>query len=118
MASHFLPNYLRSNRKRLALSQKDLTFLLGAESGAKVCRYERFARDPCLQTALACEAVFRRPVKELFAGVYQKVEWDVRARAKTLTARPDRGKPGRQGIRRRQSLSVIASMKLNEPKSP
>jgi hypothetical protein len=46
-------NYLRSNRKRLALSQDEVAFLLGALSGTKVCRYERFVRTPSLETALA-----------------------------------------------------------------
>jgi transcriptional regulator with XRE-family HTH domain len=41
-----LPNYLLSNRKRLSLSQKDVAFLLGNQDGAKVSRYERFAREP------------------------------------------------------------------------
>ena len=113
MPARPLPNYLRSNRKRLALSQKDLTFLLGANGGARVCRYERFVRDPKLRAALAFEAVFQRPIRELFAGLYQKVEKEVANRAKRLAARPDRGKPSPQGIRRRESLSAIASMRSN-----
>lgn len=115
MSSRPMPNYLRSNRKRLALSQKDLTFLLGAEDGAKVCRYERFIRNPGLQAALAFEAVFQRPIRELFAGLYQKVEREVANRAKRLAARPDRGKPSRREIRRRETLSAIASMRSDNP---
>src|ERR1039458_10278598 len=77
-------NYLRSNRKRLALSQGEVAFLLGTQSGAKVCRYERFVREPSLETALAFEAIFQRSVSELFPGLYQKVEQEVAARAKEI----------------------------------
>jgi transcriptional regulator with XRE-family HTH domain len=108
-----LPNYLRSNRKRLALSQEEVAFLLGTQSGAKVCRYERFAREPSLETALAFEVIFQRPASELFGGLYQKVEQEVAARAKTLTYRTDRQKPNCQSAHRRQILASMASKSLN-----
>jgi len=107
------PNYLRSNRKRLALSQEEVAFLLGTQSGAKICRYERFAREPSLQTALAFEAIFQRPTSELFGGLYQKVQQEVAARAKTLTNKVDREKPNRWTAHRRQILADIASKSLN-----
>jgi transcriptional regulator with XRE-family HTH domain len=102
-----LPNYLRSNRKRLALSQDEVAFLLGTQSGAKVCRYERFAREPSLETALAFEVIFQRSASELFGGLYQKVEQEVVARAKILANRTDQGKP------KRQILTNIANKSLN-----
>ncbi len=108
MASPQLPNYLLANRKRLALSQDDVAFLLGAQSGAKVCRYERFARVPSLETALAYEAIFKRSVSELFSGLYQKVEREVAERAKTLTDRQDRRKPSQQTARKREALKDLA----------
>jgi transcriptional regulator with XRE-family HTH domain len=108
-----LPNYLRSNRKRLALSQEEVAFLLGTQSGAKVCRYERFAREPSLETALAFEVIFQRPASELFGGLYQKVEQEVTARAKTLAERTDRQKANRQTAHKRQILANIANKALN-----
>jgi transcriptional regulator with XRE-family HTH domain len=110
-----LPNYLLSNRKRLALSQEEVAFLLGAQSGAKICRYERFAREPSLKTALAFEAIFQRPASELFGGLYQKVQQEVAARAKTLTHKVDREKPNRRTVLRHQILTNIASKSLNSP---
>ena len=77
MASRPLPNYLLSNRKRSALSQEEVAYLLGAQSGAKVCRYERFFREPGLQTALAFEVIFDRPVSELFPGLFQQMQMEV-----------------------------------------
>lgn len=107
------PNYLRSNRKRLALSQEEVAFLLGTQSGAKVCRYERFVRQPSLETALAFEVIFQRPASELFGGLYQKVQQEVAVRAKTLTHKIDRGKLNRQTALRHQILANIASKSLN-----
>lgn len=77
---------MRANRKRLGLSQDEVAFLLGTQSGAKVCRYERFVREPSLETAFAYEAIFRRSVRELFGGVYQEIERKVAARASALAA--------------------------------
>ena len=109
-----LPNYLRSNRKRLSLSQDEVAFLLGTQSGAKMCRYERFAREPSLETALAFEVIFQRSASELFGGLYQKVEQEVAARAKALAERTDRQKANRQTAYKRQILTNIANNVLNQ----
>lgn len=115
MTSPRLPNYLRANRKRLALSQDEVAFLLGTQSGAKVCRYERFVREPSLETAFAFEAIFQRPARELFGGLYQKIEQKVAARAKALTFRADLRKPDRQTAHKRQALMDIAALCSKKP---
>jgi transcriptional regulator with XRE-family HTH domain len=92
MSSTQLTNYLRTNRKRLALTQEEVAFLLGfrgEDKGIKVCRDEKFAREPSLQMALAYEAIYGRAVRELFAGLYEQVEQAVAERAKVLTYRKD-----------------------------
>jgi len=114
MASPQLPNYLLSHRKRLALSQDEVAFLLGAESGAKVCRYERFAREPGLQTALAYQAVFRRPVSELFGGLYREIEKKVASRAMTLLERVDQGKRKAQTVRKQEVLAAMGGLKTSK----
>lgn len=90
MPSPQLPNYLRSNRRRLALSQDEVAFLLGGESGTQVSRFEHSGRIPSLETALACEAIFKRPVSELFGGLYQKAEGEVAERARLIASRSDK----------------------------
>jgi transcriptional regulator with XRE-family HTH domain len=85
-----LPNYLQSQRKRLSLSQEEVGFLLGIRGmnkGEKICRDENFAREPSLQDALTYEAIYGRPVRELFAGLSHQAERDVKARAKILSFR-------------------------------
>ena len=87
MATHKLDNYLRTYRKRAGLSQEEIAYLLGACNGTKMGRYECFKRTPNLQTALACEAIFGVPVRELFAGVYERAERTVARRGRCLNKR-------------------------------
>jgi len=106
-------NYLRSHRKRLALSQEEVAFLLGVQSGASVSRYEQFAREPSLETALAFEAIFQRPASELFGGLYQKIQHEVAARAQSLIHKDQRN-PNRRTAHRHQLLAPIASKSLKQ----
>lgn len=109
MASSQLPNYLLSNRKRLSLSQTDVAFLLGAQDGAKVSRYERFAREPSLETALALEVIYQRPVSELFGGLYQKVEKEVGERAKVGAPKAAQTPSNLKNARRAQIFINLAN---------
>jgi transcriptional regulator with XRE-family HTH domain len=79
-----LQNYLRTYRKRAGFTQEEVAFLLGSQSGAKVSRYERRVRRPNLETVFAYEALFGVPARELFAGLFQKVERDVLDRTQQL----------------------------------
>jgi DNA-binding XRE family transcriptional regulator len=100
MASLF--NYLRTHRKRLALSQEEVAFLLGVtgmDRGIKVCRDEKIAREPGLTTALAYQAIYGKPVSELFAGLYEQVQQGVVERAKLLSYRKvGKSKPKREEV--------------------
>ncbi len=116
MTSPQLTNYLLSNRKRLSLSQDEVAFLLGALSGAKVCRYERFSREPSLETALAYEVIFQRPVSELFPGLYQEIEQKVAERAKGLHNSRSRRKASLQTARKLEALGAIITKESNKNK--
>ena len=109
MSSPQLPNYLKANRKRFALSQDEVALLLGSNNGAQVCRYERFAREPSLATALAYEAIFKRSVSELFSGLYQQVEQEVAERARLLLEKQAAGKGRQRTARRRDALAELAN---------
>jgi transcriptional regulator with XRE-family HTH domain len=100
-----LPHYLRSNRMRLGLTQDDVAFLLGVKGGEKLSRYERFNRKANLRVALACEIIFERAVSEIFNGLYQQIEAEIRARAKLLAKTPLAGAHAR---RRRKVIENIA----------
>ena len=101
-----LPNYLRINRKRISLTQEEVAFLLGVKGmdrGGKVSRDESYARTPTLETALAYEAIYGKPVRELFAGLYEQIAHDVSSRAKLLSYR----KHEPPDPRRSQALSEL-----------
>ena len=77
MKRRSLPHYLLTERKRWALTQQQVAFLLGSKTGGKISRYECQARVPLLKTALACEAIFGVPVRTLFRGMYETIEEQV-----------------------------------------
>jgi transcriptional regulator with XRE-family HTH domain len=92
MSPRRLPHYLRSHRKACGLSQSELATLLGCESGAKVSRYERFARQPTLEAVLGCVAVFGVPASELFGGIFAGAQDAMAERARGLVGKLE-GKP-------------------------
>ena len=110
MTSPLLTNHLRANRKRLALSQDEVAFLLGTEKGSKICRYEQFIRMPSLETALAYEVICKRSVSELFPGLYQKAEMKVAARARELVERTRSAKSNQRTARKREVLADLATL--------
>ena len=59
----------------------------GENKGSKVSRDESFDREPGLRAALAYEVIYGKPVRELFAGLYEEMEQDVAKRAKLLSYR-------------------------------
>ena len=109
MPSPQLPHHLRANRKRLALSQDDVAFLLGAGDGGQVSKYEHFTRIPTLETALACEAIMKRSMSEIFGGMYREAENKVADRARILLARMEH-LPGERFGRKRRVLADLAGI--------
>ena len=101
-----IPSYLRTYRKRNGLTQDEVAFLLGCQSGTKVSRFERRTRKPNLETALACEVVFGIPAHELFPRAYAEVEKNVTARAHLLSSRLRAGN-NREAPRLRQKLASL-----------
>ncbi len=79
-----LDNYIEMHRRRLGLSQEDLSRLICLEHGASVSRYERGTRLPALESLLALEIVLCEPVSALYAGIRERVEAEVAERAHDL----------------------------------
>ena len=84
MSNKPLRNYLRTFRRQCDLSQDDIAFITGWRDGRTVSNYERFKTVPSLETALICERIFKSPVRELFAGMYDKVDQIVTKRVRIL----------------------------------
>jgi len=106
-----LQNYVRTHRRRAGLSQKEMAFLLGCASEAKVSRYERFVRQPTLETVLAYEAIFGTSARELFAGVYERARAEIQSRARTLSENLE-SESDPIAVRKREFLQTVASSKL------
>lgn len=110
-----LPNHLVAHRKRAALFQNDVAFLLGIHGGSKVSRYERFTREPNLEKILAYEAIFGKPASELFPGLYKKIERQVVERARVLAHKTKCQKPGRMNKRKLETLAAIIAGQSEHP---
>ena len=102
-----LSNHLRGHRKRSALSQDEIAFLLGVESGAKICRYERFLHNPSLITTIALEVIFQKAVRELFPGLYRQVSERVVARVKVLAKKLKSANSTQLTTRKVRTLAII-----------
>jgi len=114
MSSHKLQNYLRTFRKRSYLSQDEVAYLLGCKNGSKISRYERFSREPNFRTAMAYAALFNRPLSELFAGSFQKVQQEVSRRARLLARKITPGNTDAATARKLEALRAISGSR-NEP---
>jgi len=87
MQTDKLDNYLRTYRKKLGLTQREVAFLLRCHGGAKVSRYERSGRIPDLKTIFAYEVIFQKPARELFAGIYDRAERETLRKVRQLVSR-------------------------------
>ncbi|MBU6142119.1 helix-turn-helix domain-containing protein [Patescibacteria group bacterium] len=87
MPTHRLSNYLRMYRKRSALTQEELAFLLGATRDSKVSRYENGRRIPTFDAILAYSFIFNASLEDLFAGHYDEVAITIHKRAQRLLAK-------------------------------
>lgn len=99
MVSHPLPHYLRTYRRRSALTQRQVAWLLGCQAGSKVSRYERFARTPSLPTVIAYELILGTPARELFRGTYEAVILVIARRVRDLL----------RGLRKQQTSRLLVS---------
>jgi transcriptional regulator with XRE-family HTH domain len=115
MSSKKLPNYLRTFRKRSYLSQDEVAYLLGCKNGSKISRYERFSRTPTLETVFRYAVLFGVPGRDLFAGMFQKVEKEVSKRAQFLTRKINTANPDSIASRKLSALRAISGPS-NEPK--
>ncbi len=72
-----LANYLRTHRRNVGLTQREMGHILGHCDDVTVCRHERFCANPSLVVALGYEIVYRVPVSEIFGGLRDEIEEEV-----------------------------------------
>jgi transcriptional regulator with XRE-family HTH domain len=110
-------SYLRTYRKRGGLTQDEMAFLLGYQSGTKISRFERLARQPNLETALACQVVFGIPAHKLFPGMFAEVEKTVTERARLLSNRLQ-AKRGQHHSGPRHKLAILSAIVAGRKQRP
>ncbi|MEX2181885.1 MAG: helix-turn-helix domain-containing protein [Gemmatimonadaceae bacterium] len=76
--------FLKALRRRTALSQDDVAFLLGALTGTRVSRHETGVCAPPLEVALAYAVIFGAGVEEIHEDECALVAGRVRLRAQKL----------------------------------
>jgi len=106
-------NLLRAHRKRSALTQNEVAFLLGGHNGSKVSRYEQLTREPELKTALAFQVIFKKPVSILFPGLFEKIKSAVRERARVLAKRVLQGASKSLLAQKQKSVPELSTKKTS-----
>jgi transcriptional regulator with XRE-family HTH domain len=107
--THKIKSYLRTFRRRSGLTQDEVAFLLGADSGAKVSRYERLSRKPNFRTALGLQVVFGIPADELLPGISAEVERKIIRRAHLLSRRLEGRSDSARTKRKLRFLTSVAA---------
>ncbi|MDE2133931.1 MAG: helix-turn-helix transcriptional regulator [Alphaproteobacteria bacterium] len=101
------PSYLRTNRKRWALTQRELGALLGV-SAESLSRYEKLLRTPSLEALIGAEFVFGVHARRLFPSLYASVESKI-AKHAALLAEAFGSLDDKETLIKRQLLEEIAS---------
>lgn len=101
-----LPSYLRSRRRKWALTQRELAELVGAISEDAIYRYETLASKPSLEVMLGFEIVFDESPHALLPALMASVRRTVRRNAATLQDRLAERTDARS-LRKRQLLDDI-----------
>jgi DNA-binding XRE family transcriptional regulator len=113
-----LANYLRTHRRNVGLTQRELATVLGHGNANPVSRYERYCATPSLTVALSFEIVFRVPVSEIFAGLRDEVEEDVEKRMVELEERlGKRSAKGRDANATARKLLWLVNRRNSEAES-
>ena len=86
MAQPF-PTYIRSRRRKWALTQRELGELLGGISASAISKYETLARTPSIEVMMAFEIVFGETAHGLFPALSYGVRRAVHGNATALLDR-------------------------------
>lgn len=79
-----LASYVRTHRRRWALTQDELAGLLGYETSAIISALERNVREPSLRAAHSLSLIFDVSPAELFPHLHLTTENEVLQRARDL----------------------------------
>jgi DNA-binding XRE family transcriptional regulator len=106
-------NYVRTFRKRHALSEEELAFLVDQRAQSAVAQFESGDRVPNLQCALALQVLFRQPPHQMFPDAYEWVEDGVMRRAAVLIEKL-RTATDRNSVAKREFLEGLAREEFSD----
>lgn len=72
-----MDNYLKTQRRRLGLTQGEVAALLNISSGGALSRYEKGCKAPNLKTALRLSILYQTSFKKLFPKLYEELEYQI-----------------------------------------
>ena len=84
MTNRIIAPYLRALRRKSALSQEDVAYLLGAITGTRISRHETGACVPPLEVVLAYEVIFGVVIAQIYEDQSAEIADRVRKRARKL----------------------------------
>lgn len=103
-------NYLKSCRKKLGLTQRQLAFVLGLESGSRISVLEKGAGLPTLREAVMFERLFGRDFRELWPRWASEAEQTLESHVRQLRddqLRDDLARHTRRSIRKQQRTEFL-----------
>ena len=106
MAQPF-PTYLRTNRRKWALSQGELAELLGGVTADTISKYETLVRPPSAEMLVACEFIFEQPAHTLFPAMSLGIIRAIVRNAETIRARLADGRDAESARKRRLLDGII-----------
>ena len=63
-------NYLKTYRKNLGLSQRELGYLIGYQNNVRICHLEKGRSDPSFRESIIFELLFEKPSSRIFRNLY------------------------------------------------
>lgn len=89
-----LNNYIRTHRRRHAITLDELALLIGHKRGGPIGCVERDVRKPSLSMQIALAYIFSIPPEELFPTLHNEIRFGVLKRAEALY-QALQGQPGK-----------------------
>jgi DNA-binding XRE family transcriptional regulator len=109
MDGHISKNYLRSQRKNLGLTQGELAFILGYESGWRISALESGKARPTTKESIIISRLLNVAFDELWPNWCEKIEIDLDTRVRKLMDRLQRSHSG-SNLRNRRVVFVLKKL--------
>ena len=109
MVTHIYKNYLRSSRKKLALSQKQMAAVLGLKSSARISALELGYAVPTIRDCATFRVLFRKSFEEIWPRLNFEFESSADLNIRRLITRLEQDK-GRSERKRMQAKIVAHNL--------